>query len=66
MHKEPTQILSYIGPDVLVLSQEQFDQLKRSGYEMDKWRAGELLTYNTKYAKSTWNKQHKSGSMLTH
>lgn len=64
MHKDPTQILAYIGPDMLVLSPDQFDQLKQSGYEMDKWKEGDLLTYNIKYAESTLNKDLKSGSIF--
>ncbi len=64
MHKEPTQILAYIGPDILVLSPDQFDELKQSGYEMDKWKMGNPLTYNIKYAESTLNKDLKSGSMI--
>jgi len=48
MHFEPTQILSYVGPDRLVLNSTEITRLKEAGYEMDKWQEGELLRYNTK------------------
>ena len=65
MHFEPTQILSYIGPDHLELGTEQLKRLSAAGYEMDKWRKGELLIYNHKYASSTWKKELEDGSLLS-
>lgn len=61
IHFDPTQILSYIGPDHLDLGQEHMDRLRASGYEIDKWRKGDLLTYNHKYADSTWKQELKRG-----
>ena len=49
MHFEPTQILSYMGPDRLVFNSTEITRLKEAGYEMDKWLEGELLRYNTKH-----------------
>lgn len=63
MHFEPNQMLAYIGPDRLALSQTEFDRLKRAGYEIDKWAKGDLLTFNTKYAESTWKEKAKSGTL---
>lgn len=65
MHFEPTQILSYVGPDRLSLSDDEFQRLKAAGYEMDKWIKGELLTYNSKFANSTWQQELKDGSFFT-
>lgn len=65
MHFLPSQILSYVGPDRLLLSQEEIDQLKADGYEMDKWSKGDLLTYNWKYAESTWEEELRNGSLLS-
>lgn len=64
MHFEPTQIFSYVGPDYLTLTQEQIDHLKNSGYEMDKWKKGDLLTYNNKYASSTWKNELEEGKLF--
>lgn len=64
MHFLPSQILSYVGPDRLLLSQEQLDLLKADGYEMEKWTKGDLLTYNWKYAESTRKEAAKSGSLF--
>ncbi|CUI57944.1 Shedu immune nuclease family protein [Achromobacter xylosoxidans] len=49
----PNQILAYLGPADLKLTQEQIDHLNADGYEMDKWKGGELLTLNWKYAPSS-------------
>jgi hypothetical protein len=65
MHFLPSQILSYVGPDGLLLSQEEIDRLKADGYEMDKWRKGDLLTYNWKYASSTWKEELQNGSLIS-
>lgn len=65
MHFEPTQILSYVGPDRLSLSSDEFEHLKAAGYEMDKWSKGDLLTYNVKFAKSTWEQELKDGTLFT-
>jgi hypothetical protein len=64
MHFLPSQILSYVGPDSLALSQEEIQQLNADGYEMDKWGNGELLTYNWKYADSTWMAEIQDGSLF--
>lgn len=64
MHFLPSQILSYVGPDRLFLSQEEINLLKADGYEMDKWSKGELLTYNSKYTNSTWEEELRNGSLL--
>lgn len=65
MDFEPTQILSYLGPDRLSLSIEQFERLKAAGYEMDKWNKGDLLTYNSKYATSTWEHELNAGTIFS-
>ncbi|WP_186110810.1 Shedu immune nuclease family protein [Burkholderia gladioli] len=64
MHFLPSQILSYVGPDGLTLSQEEIERLKADGYEMDKWSKGDLLTYNWKYAESTWKEDLRNGSLM--
>ncbi|QIF98948.1 Shedu immune nuclease family protein [Proteus terrae] len=51
MSFEPTQIFAYVGPDSLSLSSDQITFLKNSGYEMEKWSRGDLLTFNVKFAK---------------
>jgi hypothetical protein len=65
MHFLPMQLLSYVGPDRLLLSQEEFNRLRVAGYEVDKWRNGELLTYNWKYAASTWKEEMQNNSALS-
>lgn len=65
MHFEPTQILSYVGPDRLSLSTTEVERLKAAGYEMDKWSKGDLLTYNVKFAESTWQQELKDGTIFT-
>lgn len=64
MQFEPTQIFSYMGPDLLSLSTEQFEKLKSAGYEMEKWRNGDLLTYNVKFANSTYEKELHEGTLF--
>lgn len=64
MHFLPSEILTFVGPDRLVISQEDMDKLKAAGYEMDKWSKGDLLTYNRKYAESTWKKEMQDGIWL--
>ncbi|WP_432738464.1 Shedu anti-phage system protein SduA domain-containing protein [Maridesulfovibrio sp. FT414] len=51
MHKHPRSIFSAIGPDSLVLSSEQKDQLKRGGYEVSQWEEGNLLLIEGKKAR---------------
>lgn len=58
---EPTQIFAYVGPDNLSLSNNEIELLKKSGYEMEKWSKGELLTFNVKYAKSTSERELNNG-----
>jgi hypothetical protein len=65
MHFEPTQILSYVGPDRLSLSAIELERLKAAGYEMDKWSKGDLLTYNEKFAESTLKQKLKEGKLFT-
>jgi hypothetical protein len=65
MHFLPSQMLSYLGPDSLHLSKEEIDKLKADGYEIDKWRKGDLLTYNGKYAGSTAKEELENGSLLS-
>lgn len=65
MHFEPTQILSYVGPDRLSLSSQELDRLKADGYEMDKWCKGDLLTYNRKLAGSTFKERVEKGTLLS-
>ena len=64
MHVEPEHIFAYVGPDKLSLTTEQRDQLIASGYEMSKWSQGDLLTYNIKYASSTWQQELDNGSIF--
>jgi hypothetical protein len=64
MHDEPENMLAYIGPDKLQLTSDQKDQLRNSGYEIDKWATGDLLTYNHKYAQSTYDRELKNGTAL--
>ncbi|GGX13988.1 Shedu immune nuclease family protein [Undibacterium macrobrachii] len=64
MHFEPTQILSYLGPDRLLLSSDEVERLKSAGYEMEKWSKGELLTYNFKLAESTYQQEIKDGTIF--
>ncbi len=66
MHFLPLQILSYVGPDRLLVSEEEIDRLKAGGYEMDKWSKGELLTYNWKYASSTLEEEMRDDSFFSH
>lgn len=64
MHFLPSHILSYLGPDCLILSDIELEKLKAEGYEMDKWKQGELLTYNTKYALSTAEEEMEDGTFF--
>ncbi|MBL8207678.1 MAG: DUF4263 domain-containing protein [Blastocatellia bacterium] len=48
MHFEPNHLLAYLGPDRLELTREETDRLKKAGYEVDKWREGDLLIINGK------------------
>ncbi len=64
MHFLPNQILSYVGPDFLALTQDQQENLRQFGYEIDKWNNGDLLTYNIKYAQSTWDKELEDGTLF--
>jgi len=64
MHIEPTQILSYLGPDHLAVSSEQRERLLKSGYEIDKWQKGDLLTFNVKFAESTCEQALKEGKLF--
>lgn len=61
MHFLPSQILSYVGPDKLSLSNEEIARLRADYYEIDKWKKGELLTYNIRMADSTFQDELKSG-----
>lgn len=63
MHFEPTQILTFVGPDRLYLSEVERDRLRVAGYEIDKWSTGDLLTYNCRYATSTWDEAVKNGTV---
>ncbi len=65
MHFEPTQILSYVGPDRLRLTEGERARLRQSGYEIDKWSRGDLLTFNHKYAASTWDEAVKNGTIFS-
>lgn len=64
MHFEPKQMLGYIGPDRLALSQAEMDRLRTAGYEIDKWSKGDLLTFDTKYAESTYKQKLQGGTLL--
>ena len=64
LHMNPEHILAYVGPDHLEFTTEHYERLSKEGYEMDKWQQGELLTYNRKYAASTYDERLKSGSLF--
>lgn len=64
MHFSPTQILSYVGPDYLMLTDEQMEKLSKDGYQMEKWSKGELLTYNIKYSEAMWENRLKKGELF--
>lgn len=46
MHFLPDDLFGYMGPDGIDLSDEQMERLRVAGYEIDKWRSGQLLTWN--------------------
>ena len=54
---KPEHVFSYIGSNDLVLTKEQQEALIQDGYEIEKWRNGELLTHNIRYTKSTFEEQ---------
>lgn len=64
MHFEPTQILSFLGPDRLAITPADLERLNAAGYEMGKWSKGDLLTYNVRFAESTYHEDLKSGSIF--
>lgn len=64
MHKNPEHIFAYVGPDKLMLTPEQRQRLLDDGYEIEKWERGDLLTYNTKYAQSTYQRELENGTLL--
>ena len=64
MHFEPSSILGHLGPDQFCLSKEEMKSLKASGYEIDKWLKGDLLTGNDKLASSTVDDKLANGTLF--
>ncbi|HHP7423641.1 TPA: Shedu immune nuclease family protein [Enterobacter roggenkampii] len=60
----PTQIFAFLGPNTLSLSREQKTSLEESGYEMEKWNNGELLTFNVKFAASSSSRALANGGFF--
>ena len=58
MHFEPKHMLAHLGPDGLELTSEEIERLKTAGYEIEKWREGDLLVFNGKLTKSSWIAGH--------
>ena len=65
MHIKPEHIFAYVGPDKLLLTTDQRQRLINDGYEIEKWEKGDLLTYNTKYAQSTYQRELENGTLFT-
>lgn len=62
---KPEHVFSYIGPSDLVLTKEQQKILNQDGYEIEKWKNGEMLTHNIRYTKSTFEEQGGFSAMFS-
>lgn len=49
LHCEPQTLFAYVGHDEFTLSNEQENQLKAWGYQIEEWKKGKFLRLNTKY-----------------